>query len=399
MLKKAEVVIIAVFTIAVILVVSLFVLNIHIFDPFKRAFEDFSYTDIYYSKIKRDNHAIFPELVLVNIGRLSRSELAREIEIIKQVQPKVIGIDVFFDKPKDSSGDSLLARVINSADNIILAAKYENYDPENKTLLDLRKPFPLLDPAAGYGFLNIGSDYGHTSTVRYFFPYVKNENDTIFSFAAAVAQFYKPSLKEDVMEINKLQTILYTGTHENFMIIDSREVFSGSKKLELLKDKIVLMGYLGDPLLSPFDIEDKHFTPFNEKISGRSNPDMYGVAINANIIRMLLDNRHLNVAGPWAKYLITFVLVWLHIGLFVFLYQPKLHKWYHVSTKLFQLVSSALILYIVFYMYHFWNLYFDPTFAVIIILFSVDLIYLYEGLILLISRRFKIKSMFVPRIE
>ncbi|MEI6681229.1 MAG: CHASE2 domain-containing protein [Bacteroidota bacterium] len=381
-----------IFSIVVVAMLSMFTLNTHIFDPFKRAFEDFRYTDLYFSKIKQTNTTIIPDIILINVGKLNRAELAKEIEIINRYRPKIIGIDVVFRGPKNKEQDSLLANVINNSNNIVLASKYEQYNPEKNAFCSLLKPFDQVKDKKT-GFINIGSDFKNTSTIRYFISNIKEGQDTVFSFATQVAMSFNPSIKKDILSHNSFQTILYSLTSANFIMIDAKDVFTGSKKLELIKDRIVLMGYLGEPFLSSTDIEDKHFTPFNDKISGRSNPDMFGVVINANIVLMLLDKVHLHYVWGWVSLLITFILTFFHVWLFMILYKFY-HKWYHVSTKIIQLLTSTIILLVVFYLYHYWHLYFEPAFTVVVILFTVDLIYFYEGLIKLLSRWFKVISIF-----
>jgi CHASE2 domain-containing sensor protein len=381
-----------IFAVTIISLFSWLAINLGALDPFKRAFEDFSFTDIYYSKLKNTNNKLYPELILVNVGKLSRAELAKEIEIIQQYKPKVIGLDIFFQGHKDRKGDSLLANVVNNSDNVILATRFEQYDYKRNAFLGLESPCEDLKPKTN-GFINIGSDYENTSTVRYFISYVKDQKDTIYSFAACMAMSFKPSVKKEIFQHKNLQTILYSGREDNFLVIDYKEVFSHSRKLELLKDQIVLMGYLGEPLFSKTDIEDKHFTPFNNKISGRSNPDMNGLVINANIVLMLLNGEYLRKVWGWSNFLISLIIIFLHVCFFIYLYN-KYHKWYHVSTKIVQFVTSSFLLIIVFYLYHYAHLYFETTFTILVIIFVVDLLYFYEGLIKWLSERYNIDSVF-----
>ena len=66
------------------------------FDPISQALTDFELTDFAFSKLRPDP-LIDQRIVLVNIGNLPRRDLARQIQIISQYHPKVIGIDSFFD--------------------------------------------------------------------------------------------------------------------------------------------------------------------------------------------------------------------------------------------------------------------------------------------------------------
>ena len=75
------------------------------------------------------NEAI-SEIVLVNIGELDRTGIAKQLEILANYHPKVIGIDAFFRKPKRSdsptedsiliAGDSALSRALKKIPNIVI---------------------------------------------------------------------------------------------------------------------------------------------------------------------------------------------------------------------------------------------------------------------------------------
>jgi CHASE2 domain-containing sensor protein len=73
-----------------------------------------------------------------------------------------------------------------------------------------------------------------------------------------------------------------------------------SSNKDMLKDKIVILGYLGTPTGNVYDVEDKEFTPMNVETAGKSIPDMYGAVIHANIVRMLINNDFLyRVSNIW----------------------------------------------------------------------------------------------------
>ncbi len=55
-----------------------------------------------------------------------------------------------------------------------------------------------------------------------------------------------------------------------------------------LNGKIVLFAYATP--FNPMDIEDKKFTPMNEKYAGKSIPDMNGIIVHANIISMVMED-------------------------------------------------------------------------------------------------------------
>ena len=80
--------------------------NLHFFDPMKLALEDFDINDITYSKLK-DSNTFDNRIVIINIGRADREELAYIIEKASSMGPTVMGLDAYFEGPKDPHKDSL----------------------------------------------------------------------------------------------------------------------------------------------------------------------------------------------------------------------------------------------------------------------------------------------------
>jgi len=66
------------------------------FDTIGTALADVELTDYVFSGI-RDDPSVDTTVTLINIGRLSRRDIAKQIDIISKYNPKVIGIDGFFD--------------------------------------------------------------------------------------------------------------------------------------------------------------------------------------------------------------------------------------------------------------------------------------------------------------
>src|SRR5688500_7953025 len=104
------------------------------FDPIGEALGDVELTDYVFSKLREDPD-VDQNIVVVNIGDLSRREIAEEIQIISQYKPKVIGIDVFFDcrtglrdtvncaPLRDVMGNLMLSNAIREAGNVVLVTK------------------------------------------------------------------------------------------------------------------------------------------------------------------------------------------------------------------------------------------------------------------------------------
>src|SRR5688572_10706726 len=66
------------------------------FDSIGTALSDVELTDYVFSSL-RETPNVEENVIVVNIGNLSRRQLAEEVRIISKYKPKAIGIDIFFD--------------------------------------------------------------------------------------------------------------------------------------------------------------------------------------------------------------------------------------------------------------------------------------------------------------
>ncbi len=67
------------------------------FDPIAQALSDFELRTYYAFSNLRPQPLVDERIVLVNIGNLTRPQIAEQIRIISQHKPRVIGVDSFFD--------------------------------------------------------------------------------------------------------------------------------------------------------------------------------------------------------------------------------------------------------------------------------------------------------------
>ncbi len=103
-----------------------------------------------------------------------------------------------------------------------------------------------------------------------------------------------------------------------------------------IKDKIVLFG--GFSTTNRFT-EDLKFSPMNANYSGRSNPDMYGIVIHANIINMLLDGKLIyNIPVFWNALLVLLVCI-----LYSYLIIKDYKKYGHASHIKYIILSTILV--------------------------------------------------------
>src|SRR3546814_642459 len=99
-------------TSAVTLFFHFLFVNVSFLDPFEKAFEDFSFNDLYYSEGFYDR-ATTKEIVLVNVEQAGRFEIAQAIEQVVRSDPKAIGIDLLFKDLKEPYSDSLLRNALH----------------------------------------------------------------------------------------------------------------------------------------------------------------------------------------------------------------------------------------------------------------------------------------------
>ena len=133
-----------------------------------------------------------------------------------------------------------------------------------------------------------------------------------------------------------------------FYTLDIDQVKNEEFVSEMIKDKIVIMGFLGERM-DVMSWEDKFYTPLNKKLAGKANPDMFGVVVHANIISMILREDYVEQMANWQEILMAVVLCLLNVALFS-LINTKLPLYYDGITKLLQLIQlllySALMVFI-----------------------------------------------------
>lgn len=358
-------------TVAVFLfigIISLLPINTGLLNPIKIALADFDYNDIAYSELNKNANTPFDSrIVIVNIGKGDRAEIAGIIERINAAKPSVIGLDVRFEGPRDEDKDWLLRLALSKANNLVACTKINWSDKKNP-----EKPGFFAVNITKKGYANfIGEDRG---TIRYFSPLEKNGADTYLSFAAAIVKENNPKQYEKLLSRHHpAETINYSRKINQYMVVDGMDVLTGQTADELLKNKIVLLGFVNDDMN---DIEDKHLTPFNKKFAGKATPDMNGVVIHANIISMILDGKYINKVPGWLNWIITILIAWVNVAFFV-KYFVDSHIWFHLAAKIVQLLSFIFFVYLSIVFYDKFSIRFDVKIASFAILLAVDIIYFY----------------------
>lgn len=360
---------------------SLLILNFSIFDPFTEAFRDFTLTDLYYQKVQNKNTIYNKNIVLINIENKNRKELAFLLQQVQQGKPKVVALDIIFGQRKNED-DSLLQQTFNSHNNYVFgyAADFEN---ETASIYTDTFFFKQKD-----GYINVAGEHAEFSTIRFYYPFHKEQE----AFTSSILKKFNQNIYQQLKNKKSNQTeIHYYGNLANFNYFDFDEVMDAGFDLSQLKDKIILLGFLGLPSQRntiQLD-EDKLFTPLNARLSGRSYPDMYGSVVHANILRMVLENDHIRVIPKWLTAVLSFILIWLVLPIMCGLFF-KGDLWFNSVGTLFQLIGSLLVVFLTLLTYSYFNLKFDPGLLLACLVLLPTFINLYEALLNFLKYKLKI---------
>jgi CHASE2 domain-containing sensor protein len=376
-------------------------INLDIINPIEKTFEDFELTDIVFSHL-RESPPYNEDIVLVNIGMLDRAGIARQIEIINKYDPKVIGVDAFFRYPKRSedptrdsiliAGDSALARAFRQVKNLVLGCElHEN--PEEDRVDSISMSHPMFTAHSRIAYLDMVSEGKNTfKTARHCFLRETMGDSTLLSFPAMMAQIYKPESMEKLEKRNNdTEAINYTGNVNTitkdgtpnskitFTALDVHQVLYEEFEPDVFKDKMVIMGYMGQDF-DTYSPEDRFFTPLNQEYVGRAAEDMYGVVVHANICAMILKGNYIDEMPEFWSDVINVVLIFFNIILFTYFYFKMKIFWDGV-TLLIMLAEALLFTTVIVYIFDLYDYKLDFTLATVALFLMPNIIELYYGLI------------------
>jgi CHASE2 domain-containing sensor protein len=374
-------------TVAVFIVMGLLALlpfNTHILDPFKLALQDFDYNDMAYSKLEKNKAVpVDTNIVIVNIGNADRMTIAGIIQKAASADPKVIGLDVIFNEKKDSASDQLLNEVLSSESKLVMAYSLQS-DHHG-----LKHEGHFFESSDNKGFVNFVGEEG--GVIRHVVPAVKESKYEYIPFGAAVVK--KLSLKKYQAFLERKQgteIINYTSSADKFIVMDGADLLTGNADAKNLTGKIVLLGYVSS---GAYDIEDMHFTPMNEKFVGKSLPDLNGVFVHANIIKMILEENYVKTTPAWINWIVAVLLCWLHMAFFIRFYLDK-HLWFHLAAKTAQILSAILFVYLGLLVFYKFNIKANMTITLVAIILAVDVLYFYEAFCTWLHKKTGYKTIF-----
>lgn len=296
--------------------------NLNIFNPVKKAFKDFSLTDVYFNIQRDDVLEIDNRFIIVDITELrTRSEIANTINVIKECAPKLIVVDVIFEREgNDYIGNADLAEAIGNSNNILMANKLINYNPENKSFEKVVNSFfsEYINTACGYA--NV-LQYSTGGCVRRYSISQKLNGNTVYSMPYMAVCMFKgetPSVSD-----NNERLIAYG--NKDFAVIKYNEI---ENKKGLLADKIVMLGTISTE-------EDSHITPIGK---------IPGVKIQAYSIMSYLDHANMTQMSFAASILLMLIICYISAWVCYFLptkISPPI--WLYVGKLYYFLVAAFLV--------------------------------------------------------
>ncbi|MEQ9287891.1 MAG: CHASE2 domain-containing protein [Cyclobacteriaceae bacterium] len=362
-----------------------------VLDPIGDAFADMETTDIVFSQI-REAPTAEEDIVLVNIGHENRAGIAYMISIINQYNPKVIGVDTFFKTPKDSIGDQLLEEAFASVENLILVSKLEQTD-EDDEFDSLGHSLPRFTQHAQTAFANFitgASSQQDLKNCRTFAPKEFIDGKVEYALSVKLAMEFAPEKAQKFLaRENDVEIINYKGNvfdwgatkfGTTYFALDVEDVYNQNFVPDLLEGKMVIFCYLGNYLGDREALEDKYFTPLNEKYAGKAHADMFGGVVHANALSMIMNENYIDSMGDGWSYFWAFFLLYLNVMLFCYIYKV-VPKWYDGMTKLIQLLEALALFTMVVVVFNYYDYKLEFNLAIVAILVSGDLLEVYFGVI------------------
>lgn len=234
---------------------------------------------------------------IIDITDYSRRDITEILRVVKNMNPKVIGLDVSYISEENPTDDSLLVQTILSIPDIVLPVIYQ----------DKEQGQDAFDYGVFYDQLR-GKDYGVVSfpnnrdVIRVFTPSFSGEDQSIDAFGCVIANKIGADLSS--IDHKKEMIINYTTLKledddeiPGFQFLNMNQRDSASLASEI-SGKIVLIG-------GTKHTSDQHLTPLGGSLSG--------VMIHAHIINSLIENKVIHSTSLIIRYLLCLIVVFLAI--------------------------------------------------------------------------------------
>lgn len=316
------------FLVALLPAVLVFALTI--FEPFQ--WIDALLCDKVYSQVNGCGDKIklicIDEETLAEYGPLNTWSREKAVDLIdilyedSQKAPAVLAFDIMFIGETDSKTDEELVNAVEKANRVVMASNlvYRGktaytaggvpyYDAWNINTEE--RPYAALDEKTVSGYANamISSD-GFVRTTQL---YTDVNGQRRYSFATQIYRAYTEAFGEASVTLlpdRAYVQFFYSGKPGEFIHYSLRDVLNGTIPAQEFTDSVVMVGAYAPGL------QDSYHSSVDR------GQDMYGVEINANIVRALMNGKTAVPVTPWVV-AIVFALV-----LFFYTYAAREMKMY-----------------------------------------------------------------------
>jgi len=370
--------------------VSFVPLKFELAKPIKQEFGDFDVYDLVFSGKHKENLPRDTSIVLVQVGN-TRDEIAQQIHILRDLEPKVIALDVVFENPREPDSDTLLINEILQTPNLVLASRLI-WDSTAEEIRPQSSFFVNDSLKQREGYINFsGEEY---SVVRMFTPSVQIDKQPLECFASRIAQAAYPNEWQKLKNREQnIEVIDYSKNDNSFLKLNLNDLVEYDKPQlkEKIKNSVVLIGFFTRQ--GPLVMEDLHFTPMNERISGKSYPDTYGLQIHANILTMIKRGEYPYLLSHFWAYCIAGILSFLLL-LFVLAHHMKNPHPAHLRFVLIQFAAIILLSWLFLVLFEHYRFKVPLLPIILALIMSVELLGIYMIIARLLNRWFGYKTIF-----
>ncbi len=378
-------------TLLVFLALWLLFLLIHVsFKPLNyiaKTIEGINLNDLYFSSVA--NHTADTSIVIINIENLDRGQLNTLIGKAASASPAVLGIDIFFSHEIQTPYDGVLMEtLLDHRDLIVMSLPLSDNGIPDPRFWHL--------PGIRYGHAGLLTNTSNTEVVREFQPVITNRKDTVRAFAIELAASLKPEAAAGMLRRkNQSELIHYIGNEQAFRFVSGPEMLRDTAfPLTILEDKTVLLGFCGGNLQNTSDRSDMFFTPVGFELDINRRPDMYGIAIHANILSMILHNRLITRVPTWLVLLLSFIITLFYIGLTAWM-SVKWPLASDITNLLAQLTAFVLFLWGSFVLFSNLQVAFSVKYLLTCVVLSGSVLNVYIFVIARIRRYLPFRSVFL----
>ncbi len=215
---------------------------------------DFKVSDLFMQVAdNRPVRVMEDNLVMVDVGRSGREEIADILFTLAECEPRLVGLDINFEYPGDN--DSILIEALSALPSLVLPLGL-NQDGD-KFVISERPFFYESYPQFRYGAINFPTS-AEGETVREFpIQFALENGDTLPSLVVAMAETVAPQRIRQLRESGD-ETRIISYHSKELKTIPFEEIIDHAEEF---KDKVVLVG-------TTSETSDIHSIPLRRGVSG-----------------------------------------------------------------------------------------------------------------------------------